>query len=202
MAKVSVLNVAVLENPSPFHSPFRFEISFECSEGLEDDLEWKIIYVGSAESEEFDQVLDSVLVGPVPAGRHMFVFQADAPNPSLIPETDAVGVTVVLITCTYRSQEFIRVGYYVNNEYPNPELRENPPPKPDFSQLQRNILASNPRVTRFHINWDNPEDLLNGVEPQDPGLEYSLPLSCTPIKGSGLSGCIPALLPENSMDCI
>lgn len=61
--------------------------------------------------------------------------QADAPNPSLIPETDAVGVTVVLITCTYHGQEFIRVGYYVNNEYPNPELRENPPPKPDFSQV-------------------------------------------------------------------
>lgn len=36
MAKVSVLNVAVLENPSPFHSPFRFEISFECSEALAD----------------------------------------------------------------------------------------------------------------------------------------------------------------------
>lgn len=36
MAKVSVLNVAVLENPSPFHSPFRFEISFECNEALTD----------------------------------------------------------------------------------------------------------------------------------------------------------------------
>ncbi|KAF5929000.1 histone chaperone ASF1B [Diceros bicornis minor] len=196
MAKVSVLNVAVLENPSPFHSPFRFEISFECSEALADDLEWKIIYVGSAESEEFDQILDSVLVGPVPAGRHMFVFQADAPNPSLIPETDAVGVTVVLITCTYHGQEFIRVGYYVNNEYPNPELRENPPPKPDFSQLQRNILASNPRVTRFHINWDNTDRL------EDPTLGCGLPLSCTPVKGLGLPGCIPGLLPENSMDCI
>lgn len=202
MAKVSVLNVAVLENPSPFHSPFRFEISFECSEALADDLEWKIIYVGSAESEEFDQILDSVLVGPVPAGRHMFVFQADAPNPSLIPETDAVGVTVVLITCTYHGQEFIRVGYYVNNEYLNPELRENPPMKPDFSQLQRNILASNPRVTRFHINWDNNTDRLEAIETQDPSLGCSLPLNCTPIKGLGLPGCIPGLLPENSMDCI
>ncbi|XP_017353121.1 histone chaperone ASF1B [Cebus imitator] len=203
MAKVSVLNVAVLENPSPFYSPFRFEISFECSEALADDLEWKIIYVGSAESEEFDQILDSVLVGPVPAGRHMFVFQADAPNPSLIPETDAVGVTVVLITCTYHGQEFIRVGYYVNNEYLNPELRENPPMKPDFSQLQRNILASNPRVTRFHINWDNNTDRLEAIENQDPSLGCGLPLSCTPIKGLGLPGCcIPGLLPENSMDCI
>jgi len=39
------------------------------------DLEWKIIYVGSAESEAYDQTLDSVFVGPVPEGRHMFVFQ-------------------------------------------------------------------------------------------------------------------------------
>ena len=39
------------------------------------DLEWKIIYVGSAESMQHDQVLDSVLVGPIPAGSHMFVFQ-------------------------------------------------------------------------------------------------------------------------------
>lgn len=65
----------------------------------------------------------------------MYFPQADAPNSSLIPESDAVGVTVVLITCTYHGQEFIRVGYYVNNEYPDPELRENPPSKPDFSQV-------------------------------------------------------------------
>lgn len=42
------------------------------------DLEWKIIYVSSAESEDHDQVLDSVLVGPVPPGKHMFVFQVTA----------------------------------------------------------------------------------------------------------------------------
>ncbi len=39
------------------------------------DLEWKLIYVGSAESEDFDQVLDSVLVGPVYPGQYRFVFQ-------------------------------------------------------------------------------------------------------------------------------
>ena len=98
--------MAVLENLSLFHSPFWFEISFECNEALEDDLEWEISYTGSAESE-FDQILDSVLVDPVPAGRHMFIFQADAPNPSLILETDALGVTMAFITCSYHRQEFI-----------------------------------------------------------------------------------------------
>lgn len=67
--------------------------------------------------------------------------QADAPNTGLIPESDAVGVTVVLITCTYRGQEFIRIGYYVNNEYTDPELRENPPIKPDYTQVSHTVMS-------------------------------------------------------------
>lgn len=39
-----------------------------------------MIYVGSAESEEFDQVLDTIYVGPIPEGRHMFVFQVEHHN--------------------------------------------------------------------------------------------------------------------------
>ena len=34
MAKVQVLNVSVLDNPSPFRNPFQFEITFECMEDL------------------------------------------------------------------------------------------------------------------------------------------------------------------------
>jgi len=158
MAKVHVCNVVVLDNPSHYLNPFQFEITFECIEDLPEDLEWKIIYVGSAESEEYDQVLDTVYVGPVPEGRHMFVFQADPPNPEKIPEPDLVGVTVVLLTCSYRSAEFIRVGYYVNIDYTEPELREENPSPPLWDKLQRNILATNPRVTKFKINWDSTEN--------------------------------------------
>lgn len=61
--------------------------------------------------------------------------QADPPKPERIPVEDAVGVTIVIITCTYHGREFVRVGYYVNNEYPDPELRENPPDKPDFHKV-------------------------------------------------------------------
>ncbi|CAD6215724.1 GSCOCG00000535001-RA-CDS [Cotesia congregata] len=155
MAKVQLANVAVLDNPSPFLNPFQFEVTFECIEELQEDLEWKMIYVGSAESEEFDQVLDTIYVGPIPEGRHMFVFQADPPDVSRIPVNDALGVTVVLLTCSYRGHEFVRVGYFINNEYTDPELRENPPAQPQFEKVQRNILGDKPRVTRFKINWDD-----------------------------------------------
>ncbi|XP_078352970.1 histone chaperone ASF1-like [Oculina patagonica] len=156
MAKVHINDVAVHQNPSPFSSPFEFQITFECTEELNEDLEWKIIYVGSAESDSHDQVLDSVLVGPVPVGRHTFVFKAKYPvDPSQIPDQDLVGVTVVLLTCSYKDREFVRVGYYVNNEYIEEEMRENPPARPVIEKLQRNILHSKPRVTKFKINWND-----------------------------------------------
>jgi len=153
MARVRVTNVVVLNNPCRFYDPFQFQITFECLE-LSSDLEWKLIYVGSAENSEHDQVLDTVLVGDIQPGKHMFVFQADPPNPDLIPATDMVGVTVILLTCSFKGAEFIRVGYYVNTDYGDLDMRENPPPDVILEQLQRNILASQPRVTKFPIEWD------------------------------------------------
>jgi hypothetical protein len=63
------------------------------------------------------QVLEEVMVGPIPIGLSKFVLQADSPDSSRIPQSDLIGVTVVLITCSYREREFVRIGYYVNNEY-------------------------------------------------------------------------------------
>jgi len=45
------------------------------------------------------------------------------------------------------------VGYYVNNEYTDEELRENPPSPPRYDLVTRSILADKPRVTRFPIAW-------------------------------------------------
>lgn len=66
-----------------------------------------------------------------------------------------IGVTVVLLKCYYRNSEFLRVGFYVNNEYDSPELQENPPSPPDVNRIVRNILAAKPRITTFPNRWDN-----------------------------------------------
>lgn len=156
MSAVNITNVAVLDNPTAFLNPFRFEISYECLVPLDDDLEWKLTYVGSAEDETYDQQLESVLVGPVNVGTYRFVLQADPPDPSKIREEDIIGVTVLLLTCSYVGQEFMRVGYYVNNDYDDEQLREEPPAKLLLDRVQRNILADKPRVTKFPINF-HPE---------------------------------------------
>ncbi|CAN6933724.1 unnamed protein product [Brassica oleracea] len=157
MSAINITNVSVLDNPAPFVSPFQFEISYECLTSLQDDLEWKLVYVGSAEDETYDQTLESVLVGPVNVGNYRFVLQADPPDPSKIREEDIIGVTVLLLTCSYMGQEFLRVGYYVNNDYEDEQLREEPPAKVLLDKVQRNILSDKPRVTKFPINF-HPED--------------------------------------------
>ena len=87
MNVVNVTSINVLDNPCAFSNPFQFEITFECLQELKHDLDWKVIYVGSAESEKHDQELESVLVGPVPVGVNKFVFQAPPPDASRIPTT-------------------------------------------------------------------------------------------------------------------
>lgn len=109
--------------------------------------------MGSAESEEYDQELDNCLVGPVPVGVNSFEFEADCPSPEKIPAKDLLGVTVILLTALYNGNEFIRVGYYVNNDYEDEALRENPPEEVDLTKVRREVLVSKPRVTRFNIKW-------------------------------------------------
>ena len=127
------------------------------------DLEWKVLYVGSAHDAGKDQVLDEILVGPVPVGINKFVLQADSPSPQQLPPDEILGVTVVLVTCSYKEREFVRVGYYVNNELLGHDPETPPPvyPQLDLSQVQRQILADKPRVTKFPIQWDDTNNVSN-----------------------------------------
>ena len=105
-----------------------------------------------------DQVLDEILVGPVPVGINKFVLQADPPDATKIE--DVLGVTVVLVTCSYKEREFVRVGYYVNNELLGHDPEQPLPTPLDLTQVQRQILADKPRVTKFPIAWDGKEDAM------------------------------------------
>lgn len=115
--------------------------------------------------------MDSLLVGPIPTGVNKFVFTADPVDVGSIPKDDVLGVSVILLTASYDEREFVRVGFYSNNEYVDASLREkytklladgSDEEKVAYKfegiktvEIQRNILAEKPRVTRFNIKWDN-----------------------------------------------
>ncbi|KAK3207248.1 hypothetical protein GRF29_103g327898 [Pseudopithomyces chartarum] len=173
MSIVSLLGVEVKNNPATFDAPYEFLITFECHEPLQKDLEWKLTYVGSATSNEHDQELDSVLVGPIPVGVNKFEFRADPPDLSRIPNNEIIGVTVILLSCSYDDREFVRVGYYVNNEYTEEALQLEPPAKPIIEKVRRNILAEKPRVTRFAIKWDSEETAPAEFPPDQPEADLN-----------------------------
>jgi len=171
MSVVSLLNVNVINNPARFADKYQFEITFECLEPLTKDLEWKLTYVGSANSTEHDQELDSLLVGPIPVGVNKFVFEAEPPTLAKLPSSEILGVTVVLLTCSYDGREFVRVGYYVSNEYDSEELNNEPPKQVQTDRIVRNVLAEKPRVTRFAIKWDSEESAPSEFPPDQPGAD-------------------------------
>lgn len=97
-------------------------------------------------------------VGPIPAGVNAFDFVAPAPNPSLLPTDEILGVTVIIVSASYRDKEFVRVGYYVNTYYDDEELNAQVEKDLEEKQastrpivwdkLMRNVLIEKPKVTR------------------------------------------------------
>jgi histone chaperone ASF1 len=90
-------------------------------------------------------------VGPIPVGVNAFDFMAPAPAHDLLPSVESeeiLGVTVIIITASYRDKEFVRVGYYVNTYYEDEALKEEPPAQVQWDKLHRNVLIEKPKVTR------------------------------------------------------
>lgn len=50
-------------------------------------------------------------------------------------------MTVILLTCSFKQKEFIRIGYYVNTDYGDPEMRENPPQQVILEQVSMFFIS-------------------------------------------------------------
>lgn len=220
MSVVNVTNIRLGNNPSPICAPFVFEICFEALTPLKEDIEWRVVYVGSAEcdkkarkskkedrnaavsssqgdanlageerrradgdmeveeedsakrekEEGGDYLLDSVMLGPIERGVLAFEFAVNAPDYTKMDPSSVVGMQAVLVCALYKQQEFMRIGYYLNNAYSDTVLRENPPDVPLYDKLIR-CIVDEPRVTRFPIVWD--ED--SGVGTPEGALREEAP---------------------------
>jgi len=159
MASINILNIIPKTTINKFTDPFSFEIIFEVLSELTKEIEWKMIYIGSAEDTKYDQILETIEIdGPFQLGSMKFEFVGDAPDISKIPESEILGVTAIILCCSYNNQEFFRCGYYLNNLYDNEEMNLNPPEKIEQNRIIRSLLADKPRITRFDIEWDNENE--------------------------------------------
>ena len=162
-AKIILDNIIVKDNPASFLDNINFEVTFTALDPLPCPLSWKIIYVGSALSEDFDQTLQEFDIGPIEQNSTLkFDISCGNPDQTKIPRNELLcnfclilGVTALLLTASYRGQEFIRVGYYVHNQI-REELTQDPfsmPLEDLLPKIRRTIISDKPRVTKFNIDW-------------------------------------------------
>ncbi|KAI9291377.1 the histone deposition protein Asf1 [Neoconidiobolus thromboides FSU 785] len=152
MSVVNILNISILNNPAPFLAPFQIEITFECIGQLQQDLEFNLYFVGHSTNKEWDQELDSLLVGPVPVGVNKFVMETKGPDTNKLNPDDVLDYTAIYLKCQYRDREFLRCSYLIKAEYNVQELQINPPQNIAYEHLVR-LVSDKPKVTRFPIPW-------------------------------------------------
>ena len=163
MAAIHVLNIQVLNPNAKFKEDFQFEIVFECLSELKKEIEWKVVYIGNADNEQYDQELESIEIGPLKLGTMKFTLNAPCPDYMKIPENEVLGVTAILLCCLYSGQEFFRCGFYLNNVYDNEEMNANPPEQIVIDKVIRSILADKPRITKFNIDWNCYDTCMNAI---------------------------------------
>lgn len=138
------------------------------------ELTWRLVYFGSPDSNDHDQVLEELDVGPISHGVSEFRISCNAPDIQLIPTDHVMGMTGILVQAAYKNQDFLSVGYFVRvfeegTELENEEsladesaeeaelVLETPtikiPIPADQSTIMRAIDYNKPRMCRYDIKW-------------------------------------------------
>ena len=60
MSLINVTNVIMKDGQAPFTDPVVVEISFDALQPLKNQLIWKVVYIGDANNDEHDQVLEDI----------------------------------------------------------------------------------------------------------------------------------------------
>ena len=87
MASINILNIIPKTTINKFTESFSFEIIFEVLPDLSKEIEWKMIYIGSAEVTKYDPILEKIEIDePFQLGSMKFEFVGEAPDISKILE--------------------------------------------------------------------------------------------------------------------
>lgn len=93
MAQVHINNITVLNNPAFVGESLEFQITFECFNKMPGVFEWKIIYIGSPNNSEFDQVIECFDMDNLDPGVMQFSTISNPPDFRKIPTEEIIGTS-------------------------------------------------------------------------------------------------------------
>jgi len=154
MGYLNVTNITIEESITHVSKPFTLTIQFECLKPLNDEVEWKFIYVGDSHDVKHDQVLDTIVMDQVEYGCNEFSWEVDQPKYDLVPDqTEILDSTIIMVEASFKEKLFFRCSYLIRHFYKDQELSDNPPDAVNFDMLFREILLANPIVTIYELAW-------------------------------------------------
>lgn len=140
-------------NPSKFSDALSWKMRVVVLDNLPEPVTVSFIWVGSANSSNYDQQLDEFDIGPFPVGTSEFTLDCDGPKSFLVPSEELFGVTVLQIIFSYQKQVFLRVGYYARVAYWDDNLNACPPAVVDDNALGKSLIMNQPVITTVPIVW-------------------------------------------------
>lgn len=161
MQKVRVTNIVVSDPVAPFASKIRLQFFLNASGALNEELEFKIVYVGSAESPAFDQLLEDVMISVKSEGNMSFEVAAEGPDYKQIPSVnDLLGMSAIIIVGLFKNNEFFRCSFFVNNTYTEELTEEFNEKNFNIEKVKREIITEKPRVILTEIDWSDSNTAL------------------------------------------
>lgn len=164
---IEVTSVKVLQKTENFLHPFKFELVFTNEEFISNnELEWRIIYGGSAKSQNFDQVLFAESFGPFQSGEHNITLCSSSVDPHKLPaeefQKDPSGVLFLL--GYFRRRQIFQVGFYVFCDLPEDDIKRLEEGDIDINTLDFN--AVNRRVLEGHpvqISYNDGDSTVSDI---------------------------------------
>lgn len=80
MSAVLITNISIRNPKDYFTEPIRMRLDLEVLHVLSREVEFRVVYIGSPDSSEKDQVLELVRLQPLPVGRLRRLTQASTPS--------------------------------------------------------------------------------------------------------------------------
>lgn len=118
MSKIRITNILIPSIKESFNDPINIKIDFDAYDILPNKLDWKIIYIGSANSCQYDQILENFSFPVEKVGYCSFGISVSPPDVSQIPSLeDLLGATLLMISVVYNGEEFFRCSYFVYNNF-------------------------------------------------------------------------------------
>ena len=104
-------------NPALYTTPFQFRLAVDVLDDLREDMEVRVVWVGSCATLAADQTLTEDLIGPLGLGTTQCTIDVPAPQWARVPESHLLGETIISVVLLFREKEFCRASYIVNVEY-------------------------------------------------------------------------------------